>query len=132
MASIRHEITVAVSADTAWAALREVGQAHTLFAPVLVDGKLSGDIRTVTFANGMVAHERILDVDDANRRVGYAVLDVPGVEYHHASMEVVPDGDGRCRFLWITDLWPDGPKAAVQPLVEQGSAALKKNLEGRK
>ena len=132
MASIRHEVPVAVSADVAWRAVREVGQAHTLFAPVLVDGQLEGNLRTVTFSNGLVAHERILDVDDAHRRVGYAVLDVPGVEYHHASMEIVPDGAGRCRFVWITDLWPDGPKAAIQPLVEQGSAALKANLEARR
>ena len=64
MASIHHEQSVEVGVGTAWGALRQVGDAHRLFAPVLADGHLDGDTRTVTFANGMVARERILDVDE--------------------------------------------------------------------
>lgn len=45
MASIHHEVTVEVSAQQAWTALRAVGAAHELFAPVLVDGELQGDTR---------------------------------------------------------------------------------------
>jgi hypothetical protein len=130
MASIHHEVVVKMDTDEAWAALRQVGQAHRLFAPVLVGGQLDGDIRTVSFANGMVVRERILDVDDQRKRVAYAVLDGPGLEFHHASMELLEEGPGRCRFRWITDFVPDNAAAALQPLIEQGSQALKKNLEG--
>ena len=70
MASITRRITVDVAADTAWSALRNVADAHKLFAPVLSDSQLSDDTRTVRFANGMVVRERIIDVDDAERRVG--------------------------------------------------------------
>jgi hypothetical protein len=131
MASIHHEVVVKMDTDEAWAALREVGLAHRLFAPVLVAGQLDGDLRTVTFANGMVARERVLDVDDERKRVAYAVLDGPGLEFHHASMELVEEGPGRCRFLWITDFLPKEAAAALQPLIEQGGQALKKNLESR-
>jgi hypothetical protein len=86
-------------------------------------------IRTVTFANGMVAHERIVDVDDANRRVVYSALDVPGLSYHHASMQILDAGKGKTRFLWTTDVLPADAVAAVEPLVEQGTQALKANLE---
>ena len=48
MASIHHEVTVEVSAQQAWTALRAVGAAHELFAPVLVDGELQGDTRRYT------------------------------------------------------------------------------------
>ncbi len=75
MASIHHEIAVEVGAEQAWAALRAVGAAHELFAPVLVDGKLEGDTRSVCFANGMKVRERILDIDDSRRRLAYTVLD---------------------------------------------------------
>jgi hypothetical protein len=129
MAAIHHEVSVAVDAKEAWAALRQVGRAHQLFAPVLTDGRLEGEVRTVTFANGMVAREQILDIDDARKRVAYAVVEGPGLAFHHASMQVLDDGPGRCRFYWITDFLPSEAAGAITPLIESGSAALKKNLE---
>jgi len=129
MASIHHEVTVEVGADQAWKALRAVGSAHELFAPVLVDGSLKGSTRTVRFANGMTVHERVLDIDEDRRRVAYTVLDGPGMTYHHASMEVIEAGAERCRFVWITDFLPDDVRENLAPLIEAGSQALKSNLE---
>ena len=129
MASIHEQLEVAVDPEKAWAALRQVGAAHKLFAPVLIDGQLDGDTRTVRFANGMVVHERILDVDDERRRVAYTVLDGPGMTYHHASMQIVADGPGRCVFQWVTDVLPQEVAGSIAPLIEQGARALKKNLE---
>ena len=106
-----------------------VGAAHELFSPVLVDGKLNGDTRQVRFANGMVVHERLLDIDDRQRRVAYTVLDGPGMSYHHASMQVVDAGPKRCQFVWITDFLPQEVGGNLVPLIEAGSNALKKNLE---
>ena len=129
MASTRKQVTVEVSAETAWAAVRNVGEVHKLFAPVLVDAQLDGDTRTVRFANGMVVHEHILDVDDERRRVAYAATDGPGMTYHHASMEIVEEGPGRCVFVWITDFLPNEIDGNLRPLIEQGTRALKANLE---
>jgi Polyketide cyclase / dehydrase and lipid transport len=129
MASIREERGVEVSAAKAWAALRDVGNAHKLFAPVLAGAELQGDTRTARFANGMVAHERIVDVSDERRRVAYSVLDGPGMTFHHASMEIVDAGPGRCRFVWITDFLPDEVSGNLAPLIKQGTDALKTNLE---
>jgi hypothetical protein len=131
MASITEQVTVSIDADQAWAALRDVGRAHELFAPVLVKGSLEGEVRTVTFANGMVVDERILDVDDERRRVAYAALNGPGMEYHHASMQILDGGPGRCQFLWITDVHPTAVVANITPLITNGAQALKKNLEKR-
>ena len=129
MASIHHEVEVNVAAEKAWAALRHVAEPHRLFDPVLSDAELEGDTRTVRFANGMVVQERILDVDDDHRRVAYSVLDGPGMAYHHASMQVVEAGPGRCRFIWITDFLPPEIRGTIAPLVEAGGKALKTNLE---
>ena len=131
MASIHHQVAVEVGADEAWAALRLVGEPHKLFTPVLVDGHLEGEIRTVRFANGMVARERLIDVDDERRRVAYSVVDGPGMTYHHASMQVVDAGPGRCQFIWITDFLPTEIRGNIAPLIEQGTRALKSNLETR-
>ena len=131
MASIYKQTTLEVDSETAWTALREVGDAHKLFAPVLTDGRLNGDTRTVTFANGMVVRERILDVDNERKRVAYTVLDGPGMTYHHASMQIVDAGGGRCRFIWITDFLPGDLAQTLTPLIEQGTDALKRNLDAR-
>ena len=129
MASIHIECPVGVSADTAWDALRRVGEPDRLFAPVLTAAELRGDTRTVHFQNGLVVHERVIDVDDGRRRVAYSVLDSPGLTYHHASMQVLADGPGRCRFVWTTDFLPESAASGLQPLVQAGTDALKKNLE---
>lgn len=129
MASIHHELLVEVACDAAWAALRTVGEPHTLFAPVLLDAQLDGDTRTVRFANGMVVQERILDVDDKRRRVAYSAVNGPGMTYHHASMQVLDEGPGRCLFVWITDFLPPEIAGNLSPLIEQGAKALKAKLE---
>jgi hypothetical protein len=131
MASITQRTTVDVGAETAWAALRNVAEAHKLFAPVLTDCQLSADTRTVRFANGLVVHERIIDVDDAERRVAYTVLDGPGMTYHHASMRIEHAGSEHCLFVWTTDFLPEAADKVLSSLIEQGTSALKRNLEAR-
>lgn len=128
MASILKEITVEVGADLAWSVLRQVGQAHKAFAPVLTECRMEGDARIVTFAGGMVAKELIVDVDDAAKRVVYALVDGAPV-HHNASFEVFDEGDGRCRIVCITDVLPHSFLEVAGPLTEAGSAALKRNLE---
>jgi len=128
MASIRREIVVEVSADVAWAAVRDVGAAHRLFRGVLVDARLDGDARIVTFANGMVLRELIVDVDDEARRLVYA--SVGGrTSHHNASMQVVPEDAGRSRIVWIADFLPNELEESIAQLMDAGIAAAKSNLE---
>lgn len=128
MATLRREEIVNVSAEKAWAMLRNVGMPQVLFSGVLVDGVIERDIRTVTFANGMIVRERIIDIDETNRRVAYTVLD-DLFEHHSACMEIFPAGEERCRFVWVSDFLPNERMELVKPLVEQGSRALVANLE---
>ena len=68
MASIRKEVVINAKPETAWAALRDVGALHTRLVPgFVVDTKLEDGARVVTFANGMVARELIVDVDEIGR-----------------------------------------------------------------
>jgi Polyketide cyclase / dehydrase and lipid transport len=131
MASILQVTVVEVSVEQAWSALRQVDRAHALFAPVLTQGTMEGETRTLTFANGMVVRERVIAVDDEQRRVAYSALDVPGMTYHHASMQVVEAGPARCRFIWITDYLPEEVGSNLRPVIQQGADALKANLERR-
>jgi hypothetical protein len=126
MASIIKEIELSVPADVAWRMLRDVGAVDKAFAPVLTDSRLDGAVRTVTFANGMVAQEQIVAIDDAHRRVAYAVVG-GRFTHHNASMQVVDRGDGKSCVVWASDLLPDAAAGMVRELVEQGAKALQSN-----
>ena len=130
MASIRREMRVDAPAEVAWAALREVGAVDRLFPSVLTGCRMDGVARVVTFANGTVARERVVDVDDAARRVAYAVTG-GRLTHHNASMQVFAGVDGGCRVVWITDLLPDEMAPTVQALVDAGAADLPRVLAGR-
>jgi hypothetical protein len=128
MASIHREFGVAVPADVAWEAFRDIGAVHTRLArQYVVDTTLEGDSRVVTFANGMVARERIVDIDNGRRRLAYAVVD-SGLTHHNASFEVVPDGDQRSRIIWITDLLPDSMAEQITAMVDGGCEAIRRTL----
>jgi hypothetical protein len=128
MASIRKDIVVDVPAENVWAAVRDVGAVHTRLAQqMVVDTKLEGDSRVVTFANGETVRERIVTVDDTSRRLVYAVVGWR-TTHHNASFEVVEESDGRSRLIWTTDLLPDTLADMVGGLVEQGSEAIKQTL----
>ena len=127
MATIERQVDVACSPELAWAQLRDFGSAARLFAGVLTDCRLAGDVRTVVFQNGLVARERLVRADDARRRLAYTVLDGP-FTHHNASMQLVPAPDG-LRFQWISDFLPDEAAAKVEPLVDAGCAAIKRSLE---
>lgn len=129
MVTILRDVSVNLPVAKVWKRLREVGKAHELFAGVLVDGEIDGDVRTVTFAGGMVVKEQIVGVDEAQMRVAYSVVDGP-FSLHAASMQVVAEGEGSSRVVWFSDFKPDALAEMVTPLMEAGLAALKANLEG--
>jgi hypothetical protein len=132
MASIRKDIEVGVTASEAWEALRDYGAVHERVAPgFVVDSRVEGEDRIVTFVSGAVARERLVSLDDEARRLVYSVVDGPlGTTHHQASVEVVgaPDGSAGCRLVWITDLLPDGLAPTVDGLMEQGAAAIARTL----
>jgi Polyketide cyclase / dehydrase and lipid transport len=128
MASISKRIPLDADVATVWTAVRDVGNAHHVFAPVLTDCKLEGDdLRVVTFANGMVLHERIVDVDEAARRVAYTVVDGP-FTHHHATFTVAAEPDGTSVLAWVSDVLPDDVAPMVADLMDQGALAAQRAL----
>src|ERR687889_593189 len=101
MASIHKEIAVDAPAAHVWSAIRELGSVHTRLARGFVlDTRLEGDSRLVTFANGITVRERIIDVDDR-----------------------------RSRIVWVADLLPHDLAPTVDAMMEGGCAAIKQTLE---
>ena len=129
MASIRKEVTLEAPAEAVWNAVRDVGQVHKRLVPgVLTDARLEDGARVMTFANGMVVRELIVDLDDEHRRFAYAAIGGRAL-HHHASIQVVPLDHLRCRLEWITDVLPHDMAGPISALVEQGARVMKQTLE---
>src|SRR5436190_1930680 len=105
MASIRKEILLHASAADVWDVVRDVGAVHTRFAPGFVTNTaLEDGARVVTFANGFVVRELIVDVDDRARRLAYAAVG-GRLTHHSASFQIYGQGD-QTRLVWTADLLP--------------------------
>jgi len=131
MASITREIRIGASPDAVWDALRDLGALHTRLAPgFVVDTRLEDGARTVTFANGVVARELIVDVDERARRVAWSAAG-GRLTHHNASAQVFADGE-HTRFVWIADLLPHEMAPAIATMMEQGLAVIQRTLEGRR
>ena len=129
MASIRKHIQIDAPPDRVWDALRDVGALHTRLVPGFVtDTRMEENARVVTFGNGMVAREEIVSVDEARRRVCWAVLDAP-FEHYNGAAWVEPDIDGGSQFVWTADLLPDELCAQVDEMMTAGIAVVKQTLE---
>jgi carbon monoxide dehydrogenase subunit G len=130
MASIRKQIAIEASPKSVWDAVRDVGAVHERLAPgFVVDTRLEAGVRVVTFANGLVARELIVDVDDEVRRLAWAVVGSPRLTHHNASMQVFDDGDRGSRVVWIADLLPNEIAGTIAAMIDEGLGTMKKTLE---
>jgi hypothetical protein len=129
MASIHKEMLLAIPVEHVWAAVRAVGEIHTQFARTfVVDTRVDGTSRLVTFANGMIVREQIVDIDERDHRFVYSIVDWQ-LTHHNASFQVFPAGSGRSRLVWIADLLPNELADLVDDFMEQGCAAIARTLQ---
>ena len=128
MASIRKEILLGARPEDVWAAVADFGALHRRLVPGFVlDARLDGDTRVVTFANGTVARELLVDCDPARRRLVYAAIS-ERLKQHSASVQVVADTETGCRLVWIADFLPNEIASYMDAQMEQASLAMKRAL----
>ena len=112
-----------------WDAIRDVGAIHKRLVPgFVVDCKLEDEWRIVTFANGMVVRELIIDVDDKTCRHSWSARGEP-LTHHNASVQVFSEGNDKCRVVWIADLMPNKVAEAIDQMIQQGLNTMKQTLE---
>lgn len=129
MASIRKEILINASSEAVWDALKDVGALHTRLVPGFVtDTRLEPGARIVTFGNGQVVRELIVDINEADLRVAWAVVDEP-FQHYNASAQVFNEGPSVCRFVWVADLLPNDLVDHVMGMMEQGLGVIKATME---
>jgi carbon monoxide dehydrogenase subunit G len=129
MASMRKETRIDARPEDVWDALRDWGALHTRLVPgFVVDTRLDGGDRIVTFFNGNTVREVLVDLDDEARRLVWSIVGGP-YAHHNGSAQVLAEGDGRTRFVWITDLLPNELAGRTSELMERGIRVLKETME---
>ncbi|WP_040798147.1 tyrosine-protein phosphatase [Nocardia higoensis] len=76
MTQVTRSITLDASAEETWRVVGDVANVHR-WVPALIDTTMDADIRTVTFADGAPARERVLARSDEDRTYTYTYLDGP-------------------------------------------------------
>jgi hypothetical protein len=128
MASIHKEILIEARPEHVWSAIRDVGAIHQRLAPgFVVDTKLEAGARVVTFGNGLVARELIVDIGDDARRLVWAVVGGQ-LTHHNASLQVFADGERHSRVVWIADQLPNDLAGHVRGMIEQAMGVMKQTL----
>ena len=134
MASLHRDIPINARAEDVWDAVRDFGAVHRRLAPgFALDAQLEGDARIVTFANGSVAREVLVDCDDTRRRLVYAVIS-ERVKHYNASVQVTADGvtadgEARARLIWVVDLLPNDIAPYNAGQMDQAALAMRKALD---
>ncbi len=128
MASIHKDIFLDANPSDVWDAVRDFGAVHQRLVPGFVlDSRLDGDARIVSFANGTSARELLVDCDDKRHRLVYAVIS-ERIKQHSASVQVIADGDNRSRLLWTVDVLPHEIAPYIDAQMDQAALAMQKKL----
>jgi len=131
MASIRKERTIEAAPELVWDALRDWGALHERLVPgFVVDTRIDGGDRIVTFFNEAVARERLISSSDEDRRLVWSIVEGP-YTHHNGAAQVLADGDGATRFVWVADLLPDQLAETTDGLMERGIETVKRTLEAQ-
>jgi carbon monoxide dehydrogenase subunit G len=128
MATLHKDIFIDVNREVVWGAVRDIGALHTRLVPgFVVDTRVEGDARVVTFGNGMVARETILSLDEDRHRLAWNAQG-GNTTHYNAVLQVLEEGKGS-RVVWTTDLLPHEMTGPIEGMQEQALAVMKKTLE---
>jgi hypothetical protein len=128
---------VEADADAVWGLLRDFGGVDRYaqgLESCTLEGSGVGAVRTLRMAGGVQIQERLESLDDAGRRLSYAIVgESPLPVDDYLATIVVAEEDGGCRVEWSSTFEPRGiPVEKVAPLVEGiyrgGLAGIRKTL----
>ncbi len=128
MASVQKDIPIAAPASEVWDAIADFHRAHERVVPGFLTDLVAEDgARTVTFSNGSVAREVLVDSDPARRRLAYTIPS-ERMTAHMATVQVFEDGVGRSRVVWITDVLPNALADYIDGQMELAVPIMRRTL----
>lgn len=126
-------MTVAIPVDAGaafvWDAVRDIYAVHKRLLPgaaVAVDQ--APDARIVTFADGMKATERIVELNDDARRLVYQATEGAPLT-HHLATQVVREDDTGVHLVWTTEYAPASKHDWATSVMNGLAELMKKTLD---
>ena len=130
MATMRREVWIDRSADAVWDLVGDPASVTAWF-PGMVDVAVEGTNRTITLRSGLPLLEEVVSIRHDLRRFQYRLLGPLPVQHHLASIDVIPDGDGRCVVVYSTDVEPAALTYILDGAVGDALETLKQVVEAR-
>jgi hypothetical protein len=108
VASVIREIIIEAPHEKVWDVVGDFANGPLRFAPgMLVNCRVDEtDVRTITFADGTAARERLIARDEQARRIVWGWV-ADEVIHDNTSMQVFAQGEAQSRLVWIHDTLPD-------------------------
>jgi Polyketide cyclase / dehydrase and lipid transport len=131
MATIRKSVTISKPAHYVWDAVSDAGQLHTRVAPGMVTNtqlEENGEVRIVTFGNGLVLKEYMISNDAGLMRLAWSA-ESDQWTHHNASLQIFPLTDETCEAVWTADVLPYSAGALMEQFLAAGLGAMKAHLE---
>jgi carbon monoxide dehydrogenase subunit G len=127
MATVQVEVELDASAAGVWAVIGDFGAAADLAPGFVTACTLKGDERSVTFASGFAAREKLVTLDDDLRRLVYSARG-GRAEHHNAAVEVIARDSGGSVLRWTADILPDPLAPFLKGMMEEGAAAMSRRF----
>ena len=129
MASVHKDFTINAHPDAVWDAVRDFGAVHQRLNPgFVVDCRIEGTVRVLTFHNGVVAREELVNCDDTERRLVYAIIGGERVRHYNGSVQVSSDGESQTPMNWTVDVLPNEIAPYIASQMDIAITAMQKHL----
>ena len=131
MATVRKSVVIAKPANDVWDAVSDAGQLHTRVVPGMVTNTTlenNGNVRIVTFGNGMVLKEYMISNDADAMRLAWSAESEQWT-HHNASLQIFSVGEDKCEAVWTADVLPHAAGALMEQFLTAGLAAMKAHME---
>lgn len=131
MATVRKTVMIAKPANHVWDAVSDAGQLHTRVVPGMVTNTTleeGGEVRIVTFGNGMILKEYMISNDTDMMRLAWSAESEQWT-HHNASLQIFASEDSACEVVWTADVLPHAAGALMEQFLTAGLAAMKAHME---
>jgi Polyketide cyclase / dehydrase and lipid transport len=131
MATVRKSVLIERPASDVWDAVSDAGQLHIRVAPGMVTNTTleeEGEVRIVTFANGIVLKEYMISNDAETMRLAWSAQSDQWT-HHNASLQIFAAGHSHCEAVWTADVLPHSVGAVMDQFLTAGLSAMKVHME---
>ena len=129
MASVIRQIIIDATPAAVWEVHGDFAGGPMKAAPgVFIACDVDDGVRTLTFADGQAAKERLIARDEGARRIVWGWIG-DQVIHDNTSMQVFAEGEHQTRLVWIHDVLPDNLAGWLGDAMDQITPVMQQALK---